>query len=62
MAKVVKGAVPTGRTGWGQSLVDDLTELRAQFVALLEKLDADTGTTDDDYETELTPAALTTTK
>ena len=41
--------------------VDDLTELRTQLIALLAKLDADAGITDTDYESSLTPAALTTT-
>lgn len=41
--------------------VDDLTELRTQFIALLAKIDADAGDTggDSDYESTLTPAALT---
>lgn len=37
----------------------DLVELRAQFIALLAKLDADAGITDTDYESSLTPAAIT---
>jgi hypothetical protein len=45
-----------------RDIADDMTELRTQFVALLAKLDADTGTTDSDYESTLTPAALTHTK
>lgn len=38
----------------------DLAELRAQYIALLQKLDADAGDTggDNDYESVLTPAAL----
>jgi hypothetical protein len=42
--------------------VDDNTELRTQLIALLAKLDADAGVTDTDYESTLTPAALTLTK
>lgn len=42
-----------------EAVVDDMTELRAQFVALCAKLDADAGVTDVDYESTLTPAALT---
>lgn len=38
--------------------IDDATELRTQFIALLAKLDADAGVTDTDYESSLTPAAL----
>ena len=41
---------------------DDLAELRTQLVALLAKLDADSGTGDSDYAATLTPAALKTTK
>lgn len=37
----------------------DLTELRAQFVALLQKLDLDTGVIFANYESTLTPDALT---
>ena len=37
----------------------DLTVLRTQFVALLVKMDDDAGITDADYESTLTPAALT---
>lgn len=44
------------------AVVDDLTELRTQFVALLAKLDADGGVTDTDYASTLTPSALTLTK
>jgi hypothetical protein len=36
---------------------DDMTETRAQFNALLAKLDADAGVTDADYVALLTPAA-----
>jgi len=42
--------------------VDDVTELRTQFIALLAKLDADVGITDVNYESTLTPAAQTLTK
>lgn len=42
--------------------VDDVTELRTQFIALLAKLDADAGVTDADYAATLTPAAQTATK
>lgn len=42
--------------------VDDVTELRTQFIALLAKLDGDVGITDVDYESTLTPAAQTLTK
>jgi len=45
-----------------RSSVDDNTELRTQFIALLAKLDADVGVTDTDYAATLTPAALTLTK
>lgn len=38
--------------------VDDATELRDQLIALLQKLDADAGVTDTDYESSLTPAVL----
>lgn len=43
---------------------DDLEELRTQFIALLVKLDADSGDTggDADFEATLTPAALLTIK
>lgn len=40
------------------AVVDDLTELRDMFIALLEKLDADSGVDDTDYADTLTPAAL----
>lgn len=41
--------------------VDDVTELRTQFIALLAKLDADSGDTggDSDYASTLTPAEQT---
>ncbi len=42
-------------------VVDDLTELRTQFIALLAKLDADIaagGATETNYEATLTPAVL----
>ena len=42
--------------------VDDFTELRSKFIALLTKLDADAGVTDTNYASTLTPAALKTTK
>ncbi len=42
-------------------LVADEAELRTQFAALLAKLDADTGVTDTDYASTLTPAAQTVT-
>lgn len=42
--------------------VDDVTELRTQFIALLAKLDLDAGVTDTDYESTLTPAELKNTK
>ncbi|MCH7726062.1 MAG: hypothetical protein IH991_06220 [Planctomycetes bacterium] len=45
-----------------RDIADDLAETRTQFAALLAKLDADAGVTDADYESTLTPAALTTTK
>lgn len=47
-----------------RDIADDLAELRTQFIALLAKIDADSGDTggDSDYESTLTPAALTTTK
>lgn len=43
-----------------RALVDDNTELRTQFIALLTKIDADSGDTggDSDYVSTLTPAAL----
>lgn len=63
------GLAPSGagRPTAAQALrdaADDLAELRAQFIALLAKLDADSGDTggDADYESSLTPAALLTTK
>lgn len=42
--------------------IDDVTEIRTQFIALLAKLDADAGITDTDYAATLTPAALTNVK
>lgn len=47
-----------------RDVADDLTELRTQFIALLAKIDADSGDTggDADYESTLTPAALVTIK
>lgn len=42
--------------------IDDMTELRAQFAALLAKLDADVGVTDENYALILTPAAQALTK
>jgi|GEM_PF-6279746 len=40
-------------------LLADYTELRAQFVALLAKLDVDSGVTNTDYAADLTPVAAT---
>lgn len=37
----------------------DLTELRTNFIALLAKLDDDAGVTDTNYESTLSPDALT---
>lgn len=45
-----------------EAAVDDMTELRTQLIAALAKLDADAGVTDTDYESSLTPAALSLTK
>lgn len=45
-----------------REICDDLTELRAQLIATLAKLDLDVGVTDVNYESTLTPAALTTSK
>jgi hypothetical protein len=47
-----------------RDIADDLAELRTQFIALLTKIDADSGDTggDSDYASTLTPAALTHTK
>ncbi len=42
--------------------IDDITELRTKFIALLAKLDADAGVTDVNYAATLTPAAQTLTK
>lgn len=43
-----------------QAAQSDLAELRTQIIALLVKIDADSGDTggDSDYESSLTPAAL----
>lgn len=56
----VRGSTAAGSADWGESLVDDITELRTQLIALLVKLDADAGVTDVNYASTLTPAALTT--
>lgn len=40
------------------ALHHDNQELRAQFIALLAKLDDDAGVTDTNYESTLTPADL----
>lgn len=45
-----------------RDIADDLTELRAKFVATLAKLDLDTGVNDTDYAAVGTPAALKTIK
>lgn len=45
-----------------RDIADDLTNLRTQFVALLTKLDGDTGVADTNYAATLTPAALVTIK
>lgn len=47
-----------------REIADDFTELRTQFIALLAKIDADSGDTggDSNYEATLTPAALKTIK
>ena len=42
--------------------VDDNSELRTQFNALLAKLDADSGVNDTDFVATLTPAAQKNTK
>lgn len=39
-------------------LIRDQAVLRTQFIALLAKLDADTGVNDTNYAATLTPAAL----
>lgn len=57
----VSGATASGSADWGDSLVTDQQHLRDQFVALLQKLDADAGTGDADYESTLTPNAMDTT-
>jgi hypothetical protein len=63
------GLTPNGGSG-SPTLADalrdaatDLAELRAQFIALLAKIDADSGDTggDADYEATLTPDPLLTT-
>lgn len=43
------------------SVVTDLTALRAAIVAITAQLDADTGVADTDYAANCDPAALTTT-
>ena len=43
------------------SILDDLTALRASFLLLTAKLDADAGVTDTNYASTTNPAALTTT-
>ena len=58
----IKGAEAAGSAAALKSLLDDVTELHTQLIALLAKLDGDVGITDVDYESVLTPAALTTTK
>ena len=45
-----------------RDIADDLTELRTKYVALLAKLDADSGVGDTNYAATNTPAALKTTK
>lgn len=45
-----------------REVADDFTELRAQFNALLAKLDADTGVNDTNFAATLAPAAQKTTK
>ncbi|KKL51598.1 hypothetical protein LCGC14_2293910 [marine sediment metagenome] len=59
---LISGATAAGSAAPLKSLLDDVTELRTQLIALLAKLDLDAGITDVDYESTLTPAALTTTK
>lgn len=59
---LIQGATAAGSAAALKSLLDDVTELRTQLIALLAKLDLDAGITDVDYESTLTPAALTTTK
>ncbi len=61
MAKI-QGATAAGTAPALKSLLDDVTELHTQLIATLAKLDGDAGITDVDYESVLTPAALTTTK
>lgn len=55
--------VPT-LSGALRDVADDLAELRTQFVALLTKIDADSGDTygDTNYTATLTPGVLLTTK
>lgn len=43
-------------------LYDDLNALRAKLIALLAKLDADSGVNGTDFASTLTPAALKTKK
>lgn len=45
-----------------QATLADLTELRTQFIALLAKLDSDTGVNSTNYASTLTPDALTLTE
>lgn len=61
MAKV-QGSTAAGNAEALKSLLDDVTELRTQLIALLVKLDADVGVQDVNYAATLTPAPLTTTK
>ena len=61
MAKIA-GATAAGNAEATKSLLDDVTELHTQLIALLTKLDADAGITDVDYVSTTSPAALTTTK
>ena len=56
----IDGATPTA-AATARDRADDFAALRAAFVALTAKLDADTGVNDTDYNT-LDPAALKTTK
>jgi hypothetical protein len=41
-----------------RQLIDELTEVRTQYAALLAKLDLDTGVADENYATLLTPADM----
>ena len=61
MAKI-SGSTAAGSAAALKSLLDDVAEVRTQLIALLQKLDLDAGITDVNYESLLTPAALTTTK